>query len=303
MTTRTMPHPNAPQPLYDPLDAVAIEHQAAASTYAAARHRAAELREEARNAERDEEAAGTRIKAATARALLILRALVNRDETEPTAVVGKDYEGLTVEYRAALGRVNVHIRRGTRTAAPRWVAFGWRYGTDNNAGETVYEPPMGSNDPDKLAAQGVAAEAAARAWLQPLTGAAWLAAEGLAAVEPVDLLTVEGYATQGHERGAYSPSATISIGRTMDNGVQLAKIDGYDLGYGLGNERRPALSQRQAAELVALTRGNVPIVDLRPDLPAERERRIEAIRALIRRNGRHIAATWLEGFRIDGTPR
>lgn len=291
--------------LADPLASVLAGYRDAGQRRVLARQLAEELSDRLRAATVDRDTADAAMVDAKASALRIVRALVNRAETDPTIVHGKDYEGATTEYRAAMGRVVVHRSRKDRGAAPRWTAYGVPYNGQPADMVSVYEPATGTNDGDKMRAQYLAATAAARAWLAPLTGAAWLASAGLPAVEPIGLLSLDVYARHdGHASGAYTGSAYITVGGSLrDNALDLAELRSFDLTYGYGNDRVPMLTGDTLAEYHRLTRGNVPITELRADPPHEAERRIGRIRDLLTATAPMILAVWLAGFAVNDRER
>lgn len=232
----------------------------------------------------------------------LLAALVNRDELEPLEASSSDYAGPVVTFAAALGHARVSLRRGQRAAAPRWHAYGWQrypYSDEQHTGGDIYRPERGTNDPDKLETQRLEAIAAARAWMAPRTGAAWLEAHGIAPTDPAELVSVVGWAVGAPERGALSPRVALFLGY-VDDGVPLGELGGYELLYGLGNARRPVLPPELLERLHALTLGNVPVPDLAAAVAAAEpiESRREAVSELLTYAAAPaIVAAFLEGYR------
>lgn len=290
-----------------PLSATVDQYRAAGERLARARTAVNVARDALRAAETAATGAEHDRAVLAAGAMLTVRALANRDQTAPVIVRASEYDGPATEYRAALGRARVSRRRADRGAAPRWTAYGWADSAESGRTETatIFEPERGSNDPDKLEAQRIAAEAAALAWTEPYTGAAWLAARGIAPVDPADVLDVDAYARRdGSHPGAYVATAYITAGgRLVDDALQLAELRSFEFAYGLGNDRRPVLPPDVLATLQGLTRGDVPIADLVADSPAETERRIGAVRDLLTANRSAIIGAWLAGFVTDDRPR
>lgn len=253
-------------------------------------------RQDERNAAAGIETETETANAAGANIRALIRALANRDETEPTAVPG-EHETDRTEYRAAFGSTGAYTRQSTPgwSSKPKPKSAGayarhWPY---DNRSQDLYQSARGTSDPAKLAAELDKAQTIAQDAARALTGSAYLIARDITPSDPAQLITAE-VSTHADYRypGAYSARVQLMAGPVM-----LADLSTFDLRY--DRTARPILDEAQRATLAALTGADVPVSDLTPDDPAERNRRMDAISAYLEPLGPQIIAHYLDSLRTS----
>jgi len=233
--------------------------------------------------------------AGAAQVRALIRALANRDETEPTETPPGADTARTI-YRATFGSSHAYTtptgasRSGPQIARAFLHLYPWTDATTTD----LYRTPRGTRDPDKIAAELTRAKSAARAALAPLTGAAYLAARDIAPTDPAGLLTIDtGAGADWQYPGAYTATVTLSAGP-----VSLADWRTFDLTY----DSPALLTPDHRATLQAMTRGNVPVTQLTRDEPAERDRRMSEIIDTLSGWRAEIIAAYLDSLRTSTRP-
>lgn len=141
-----------------------------------------------------------------------------------------EYGDRSRTYRTPFAHGRVVVGKSYRMQTPKGRSFGWINASSDSRTAFDFEPPAGTNNPAKLEAQRVAAEAALRAFLSQHTAERWLLAHNInpakrPPLEAVTALAIDVRRYTDRDRTGqlvtwYRPGWSLTLG-----GATVASID------------------------------------------------------------------------------